>query len=67
MKRPVDTTYCSECGEPCQGQFIDAGIGAYECHGYRGVDVQWFFASECCESEVYLNGEYYEPERNTDY
>jgi len=67
MKRPADTPYCAECGKPCQGEFADFGIGSYEFWGFKGNDSRRVFVSECCEAEVYLNGEYYEPERTTDY
>lgn len=60
---PADTTYCSECLEPCYGEWVDFGIGPYEFWGQRSVDRQLAFVSECCEAGVCLNGAEYIPER----
>lgn len=44
--------HCTECGESCTPKQIDEGIGAYEYHGYKGVDVRLVWVSDCCEAEV---------------
>jgi hypothetical protein len=43
---------CSECGEKCFGHWVDEGIGPFEFWGYKGVDNQWFFVSDCCDAEI---------------
>lgn len=44
--------FCQACGEPCTSVTQDYGIGAYECWGARGNDVQLVEVSPCCETEV---------------
>lgn len=58
---PAGTSYCEACHKSCDGHWEDFGIGAYECHGRRGVDVCMAFVSECCEATVMLDGQPYEP------
>ena len=45
--------YCEECRQECGVKIIDEGIGAYECHGHKGVDVQLTILSDCHDAPVY--------------
>ena len=45
--------YCEECRQECDVKIIDEGIGAYECHGHKGVDVQLTILSDCHDAPVY--------------
>lgn len=45
--------YCEECGQECGVKIIDEGIGPYECHGYKGNDVQLEAVSDCHDAPVY--------------
>lgn len=49
--------FCGACGEPCNAEFVDFGIGPYECHGHTGVDTRIEWVSDCCESDVYEDEE----------
>jgi len=44
---------CSLCHSPCEGDFVDFGIGTTEAWGVVSThtDVQW--VSFCCEAEVH--------------
>lgn len=44
---------CTSCGDPCSAIQVDFGIGAYECHGFRGIDTQIAIVSDCCEAEAF--------------
>lgn len=63
---PAGTPYCEECGEPCQGQHHDFGIGPYEAHGVRGIHRDVAYVSDCCEATVLLDGAPYEPDNPND-
>ena len=41
---------CCDCGNECDTEWQDFGIGSYEYHGARGVDTQWVEVTPCCES-----------------
>lgn len=45
--------YCGECGEAAKSVERDFGIGAYECHGHRGVHRDVHTVSDCCEANLY--------------
>ena len=51
-KCPSPWEICEECHEPAEGILIDEGIGAYECHGARGVHHAYARVSECCHAPV---------------
>jgi hypothetical protein len=43
---------CEDCGKMVRGTWADFGIGAYEYWGYKGVDTNFQFVSECCEAPI---------------
>ena len=45
--------YCGDCKEECNAKKVDFGIGPYECHGFRGVDVCIGYVSDCCEGDLF--------------
>ena len=44
--------YCVECGEECDVEWEDEGIGAYEYWGSKETHEAWVPSSVCCGSEV---------------
>lgn len=46
----VKPYWCEECGEECDVQYVDQGIGSYEFWGQRGVDRNVLPCSDCCEA-----------------
>lgn len=51
------TYYCGACKEPCEGQFLDFGIGPYEFWGAKSCDIDIHWVSECCEADIYEDKE----------
>jgi hypothetical protein len=47
------TGICSSCGQECQVETHDDGIGWYEYGDQRCKDVQLFAASKCCLVDAY--------------
>lgn len=45
---------CEFCENPCNGIWVDYGIGEYEFWGSKGSDVDVLFVSDCCESPLEL-------------
>jgi len=45
-------TLCSCCGEECETHRADDGIGPYEYWGFRGVNHDYYEASNCCGEHV---------------
>ena len=43
---------CEYCHKPCEGHWIDNGIGDTEFWGVVKRDVAWEFLSECCNYPV---------------
>lgn len=63
-------SFCSDCGKPANGTWVDFGIGSYEFHGQKGVDIREAYVSACCEADlVDENGKEIEPpeEQEDDY
>ena len=55
MKRPSvppESGWCSHCHQPCEGVWIDTGIGAYEYWGQKCVDTRWDAVSSCCGEDI---------------
>lgn len=44
--------WCESCGKPCYGVRVDYGIGPYEYWGYKGVDHDYGYASDCCKEPI---------------
>jgi len=47
--------FCGACGDPCEANEVDQGIGAYEAWGRCGVDTCMATVSDCCEADVFEN------------
>ena len=45
--------YCGECGQPCDVDIVDEGIGHYEFWGQVGNHSNLCAESSCCGSNVY--------------
>lgn len=58
----MDDLICEECGEPCEGSFVDFGIGPGEFWGQKFNDVKMQYVSTCCEATVLLDGQEYIPD-----
>lgn len=44
--------YCCSCGAFVTAKAVDYGIGAYECHGARGIHHDWQQVCPLCEGEI---------------
>ena len=44
---------CAACGEECEAQIMDFGIGAYDYGSIQGNDIREEIVSTCCEDLVY--------------
>ncbi len=49
--------FCGSCGEPCEAETADFGVGEYEFWGFRGVDRNVQTVSSCCEADLYSDAE----------
>lgn len=45
--------FCSECGNECETNTVDEGIGSYEYWGSMCYDRHMVVISQCCEANVY--------------
>ncbi len=55
--------YCSSCEKVAEAEEVDEGIGPFEFHGQRGVDVRKVWVSACCGAELLdEEGELWSPE-----
>ena len=46
------TFRCTHCGEECEAEYVDNGIGAYEYWGAPGRHTQIDLKSVCCGKDV---------------
>ena len=42
---------CEECGQPCDIQRVDVGLGKTECYGSVTNDVNMIEVSDCCRAD----------------
>ena len=54
---PDNGPFCGSCGEPCEGGWIDFGLGPFEFWGAKGYDSHVEWVSTCCESGVFTSAD----------
>ncbi len=62
--------FCGSCGEPCEANFVDNGIGWTEYWGSKSFHSQIDIESSCCGAEVFSDAELkinYEGGEDDDY
>ena len=43
---------CEECGEECEGTYVDQGIGPVEFWGVKSWHKDVVYVSDCCEGGI---------------
>jgi hypothetical protein len=43
---------CSECDQPCQGHWVDFGLGVIEFWGAMSTDKDEQYVSACCDATM---------------